>query len=260
MAGNAREPGRSVLSRVAAVLAAYDDDHLRLSLSDLAERSGLALSSTHRLAAQLAREGWLRRHDDATYSIGLTVFELGTRTPAYAELRRTALPYLTELAAETGENVQLAVLDGYEVLYIERLVGRRSVPLVSHPGSRLPLHATGVGKALLAARPEAFVRDYLSRPMRRFTSHTITTPGGVSREIAAIRRRGFAVTKEEMSLGSYSVACALDAGPAEPAAVGVTVRRISRTPEAMARRLRSVVDAIHAALGSASYDVSQLPP
>lgn len=245
MAGNAREPGRSVLSRVSAVLRAYDDDHLRLSLSELADRSGLALSSTHRLAAQLVEEGWLRRHDDATYSVGLAVFELGVRTPPYAGLRRAVLPFMAELSAETGENVQLAVLDGVEVLYIERLVGRRSVPLVSHPGSRLPLHATGVGKALLAAQPDAFVRDYLSRPLQRFTSHTITTPGGLSREIAAIRRRGFAFTKEEMSLGSYSVACTLEVAPDDPpAAIGVTVRRISRTPEAVARRLRTAVDAI----------------
>lgn len=249
MAGNSREPGRPVLSRVAAVLAAYDDEHLRLSLSEIAERSGLALSSVHRLIAQLVAQRWLLRHDDATYSVGMGLFELGLRTPAYAGLRRAVLPHLVELAAETGENVQLAVLDGAEVLYIERLAGRRSVPLVSHPGSRLPLHATGVGKALLAAQPDTFVRGYLSRPLHRITSHTIATPGGLSREVAAIRRRGFAYTKEEMSLGSHSVACTLTWGADESqAAVGITVRRISRSPEAMARRLQAAVRTMESVL------------
>lgn len=249
MAGNSREAGRSVLSRAMTILRAFDDGHLRLSLSELSERSGLALSTTHRVAGELVEHRLLARTTDGLFHIGLGTFALGVRAPAYAEVRRAALPYMSELSAETGENVQLAVLDGGSVLYLERTVGRRSVPLVSFPGSRLPLHATGVGKALLASQPDDAVRAYLSGPLERFTSHTMTAPGSLWREVAAVRERGFAFTKEEMSMGSFSVAQVLRSRPGgAQLAVGVTVRRIVRTPAAVAARLARCASDIDQAL------------
>lgn len=248
MAGNAGEPGRGVLSRAVAVLGAFDDDHLQLSLSELSERARLPLTTSHRLAAELVALGLLER-DAAGYRIGLGAFRIGVRAPAYAAVRRLALPFMSELSAETGENVQLGVLDGDAVTYLERTVGRRSVPLVSHPGSRLPLHATGVGKAILASLPDDDVRRILSAPLARFTPHTITAPGALLREVRAIRERGFAFTKEEVSLGSFSVAQVLGAAPyAMRLAVGVTVRRIVRTPAAVASRLATCAADIDTAL------------
>lgn len=249
MSGHAREPGRSVLSRAHALLTAYDADHRQLTLTELSERSGLALSTCHRLVGELCGADWLSRSPDGTYRVGHALFELGVHAPAYGEVRRLALPYLSELSFETGENVQLGVLDNDEVLYLERLVGRRSVPLVSFPGTRLPLHCTGVGKAMLATLPDEHVRRVLSRPLRRFTSHTITAPGALLREVRAIRERGYAFTREEMSLGAFSVAMTLRAtDDGAPLAVGVTVRRISRTPAATADRLRRTVELIDAEL------------
>lgn len=250
MAGNAGEPGRSVLSRAVAILDAFDDDHPVLSLSAISERSGLPLTTSHRLAGELVALGLLDR-DDLGYRVGLTAFRIGVRAPAYARVRRLALPFMSELSAQTGENVQLATLDGDAVVYLERTVGRRSVPLVSYPGSRLPLHATGVGKALLASMPDDDVRRVLSQPLTRFTPRTIIEPGALLREVRAIRERGFAFTKEEVSLGSFSVAQGLSATPyGMRLAVGVTVRRIVRTPAAVAARLATCATDIDTALTS----------
>lgn len=250
MAGNAGEPGRSVLSRAAALLRAFDDDHLQLTLSELSERAGLPLTTAHRLAGELVTLGLLER-DERGYRVGLEAFGIGVQAPAYARVRRLALPFMSELSAQTGENVQLATLDGDAVVYLERTVGRRSVPLVSYPGSRLPLHATGVGKALLASMPDDDVRRVLSQPLTRFTPRTIIAPGALLREVRAIRERGFAFTKEEVSLGSFSVAQVLSATPyGMRLAVGVTVRRIVRTPAAVAARLATCATDIDTALTS----------
>lgn len=248
MAGNAGEAGRSVLSRASAVLGAFDDGHLWLTLAELSERASLPLTTTHRLVGELMALGWLERNERG-YCIGLTTWRTGVLSPAYADVRRVALPFMSELSAETGENVRLAVLDGDAVTVLERTVGRRSVPLVSHPGSRMPLHCTGVGKALLATMTDADVRRVLSGPLQRFTSHTLTAPGALLREVRAIRERGFAYTTEEMSLGSFSVAQSLNERPhGMRIAVGVTVRRIVRTPETVAKRLARCAADIDAVL------------
>lgn len=212
MAGGTIEAGRSVTSRALAVLGAYDDRHLRLGLSDIARRSGLPLTTAHRLVAELASWGALERREDGCYVVGRRLWQLGLLAPVHLELREVALPFLQDLFATTRENVQLAVRSGHEALYVERLHGHRSVALVSRAGGRLPLHATGVGKVLLAHAPPEVVARALERP-ERVTRHTIIEPGRLRREMADVRRRGYARTVEEMTLGTFSVAVPVH-GPA----------------------------------------------
>jgi DNA-binding IclR family transcriptional regulator len=113
---------------------------------------------------------------------------------------------MEDLYEATHENVQLAVLDGYDALFIERIRGPRSVPILTRVGGRLPLHATGVGKALLAFTPPAFIDEVIARGLQRITPHTITDPDELRNNLADVRRLGYAVTREEMSLGTVSVA------------------------------------------------------
>ena len=211
----------SVTSRALSVLGAFDAEHPALPLSALARRAGLPLTTTHRLVGELVAWGALDRREDGEYVVGRRLWDVGLLAPVSRELRDVALPYLQDLSAATGENAHLAVRDGTWALFVERISGRSAVPIVSRTGSRLPLHATGVGKVLLAhADPDVLV-EVLRRP-RRVTRYTVVDPVLLRRQVAEVRRRGYAVTGEEMSLGTATVAVPVrDVEGAVIAALGV---------------------------------------
>jgi DNA-binding IclR family transcriptional regulator len=211
----------SVTARALEVLATFDAEHLALTLSELARRTGLPLTTTHRLVGELVAWGALERQADGAYVIGRRLWDLGLLAPVSRGLRDLALPFLQDLSAATGENAHLAVQDGTSALYVERISGRSSVPIVSRSGTRLPLHATGVGKVLLAhAQPEV-LDEVLHRP-RRITAYTVVDAAVLRRQLSDVRRRGYALTGEEMSLGTVSVAVPVtDAAGTVVAALGV---------------------------------------
>jgi DNA-binding IclR family transcriptional regulator len=226
MAGRSATPGRSVTSRALAVLDAFDSSAPRLSLSEIAVRSGTPLTTTHRLLADLADWGAIVRRADGRYEIGRKLWDLGLLAPVQLELRQVAAPFLHDLHTTIRDTVHLAVRDGLSALYVERISGRESVPVVSQVGSRLPLHATGVGKVLLAAAPDDVVEQAL-RSLTRQTRHTVVEPGRMRRELTEIRRRRYARTSEEMSMGAASLAVPVQVerstGPVVAAALGVVV-------------------------------------
>ncbi|WP_308250874.1 IclR family transcriptional regulator [Nonomuraea rhizosphaerae] len=239
MAGGSREPGRTVTSKVLAILGAFDSGHPQLTLTDLARRSGLPLSTVHRLAGELEEWQALSRAPDGRLRIGLRLWELGQLAPA--RLQDLAHPWLQELFASTGENVHIAVRDGMEVLYVDKVAGRRAVPIVSRTGARLPMHPTGVGRALLAFEPDWFVRSYLERELERPTRHTITEPGRLARELATVRAQGYALTYEEMTLGSCSAAAPVLVDGRAVAALGIVLasRRARELPRLVEPLLRA---------------------
>ncbi|RBY90778.1 IclR family transcriptional regulator [Blastococcus sp. TF02A-26] len=224
MSGGAAETGRSVTSRALAVLDAFDAANPRLSLTEIAERSGTPLSTAHRLLAELTGWGGLVRRPDGRYEVGRKLWDLGLLAPVQAELRSVAAPFLLDVHTATRDTVHLAVREGHTALYVERISGRESVSVVSSVGSRLPLHATAVGKVLLAAAPDDVVEQVL-RSLTRATRHTVVDPRRLRRELAETRRRGYARTAEEMSLGTHSVAVPVqvEGTPVVAAALGVVV-------------------------------------
>ncbi len=203
MAG--RSNGITVTSRVLAILGAFDAHHRHLSLSEISERADLPIATAHRLLAELTAGGMLERDADGTYEIGRRLWDLGLLASVEQDLREVALPFLQDVHASTGETVHFAVLDDDAALYIERVAGRASARVLSKPGARLPLHATGVGKVLLAFSGRSLRERALQSP-QRLTAHTMTEPGRLRRELAEVRRRGFARTSEELTLGAFSVA------------------------------------------------------
>jgi DNA-binding IclR family transcriptional regulator len=226
MAGNSGASGQAVAARALAMLDAFSSESPRLTLSEIAERSGAPLTTAHRFVGVLSDWGALVRRSDGRYEIGRKLWDLGLLAPVQAELRQVAAPFLLDVHTATRDTVHLAVRDGLSALYVERISGRESVPVVSQVGSRLPLHATGVGKVLLAAAPDD-VFDRMLGALTRETRHTIADPPLLRREIAEVRRRGFARTAEEMSLGMASVAVPVTverAGtPVVAAALGIVV-------------------------------------
>lgn len=228
MAGGSREPGRTVASRVLAVLDAFDTDHSVLGITDVARRSGLALSTAHRLVGELEAWGALTRRLDGRYEVGPKLWRLGLLAPVHRELREVALPYMQDVLAATGENVHLAVRDELGVLYVERIYGNKAVPLVSGTGVRLPLHATGVGKVLLADAPQ-LVQERALRELSAVTPHTITDPARLRQQLAEVRRRGFARTLDEMTVGTASMAVPVrDVSGTTRAALGLVVTNTRR--------------------------------
>lgn len=226
MAGGSATPGRSVTSRALAILDAFDAASPRLSLSEIAERSGTPLTTAHRLLAELTDWGALVRRADARYEIGPKLWDLGLLAPVQLELRQVAAPFLMDVHTAIRDTVHLAVRDGLSALYVERVSGRESVPVVSTVGSRLPLHATGVGKVLLAAAPPEVEQEVL-RSLTRVTRHTVIDPGRLRRELTEVRRRKYARTSEEMSPGAASLAVPVQVerprGPIVVAALGIVV-------------------------------------
>jgi DNA-binding IclR family transcriptional regulator len=206
MANNHDWPGRSVTSKVVSLLSAFSSDAQELSLNGLARRSDLPLSTAYRLASELVESGILERESRGSYRIGLRLWEIGSLAPRGLTIRDTALPFMQELHKTTQENVHLAVLDGYEALYVTKISGHRSITSKARIGQRLPLHATGVGKVLLAFSPRSLFREILARGLTPYTPRTIVAPGQLSKALAEIRRTGIAFSREELTLGAVSVA------------------------------------------------------
>ncbi|MBG0568551.1 IclR family transcriptional regulator [Actinoplanes aureus] len=219
--------GVSVTSRALDLLGAFDGEHRSLSLTDLARRAGLPLATAHRLVGELHRWGALAREPNGDYVIGRRLWQLGLLAPVQSGLRQAASPFLHDLYGTTLATVHLAVRDGLEVLYIERLAGHVSVPVVSRVGSRLPMHATGVGKVLLAYAPEEVRTEVLGR-LTRITAYTVTQPARLLEQLRRVRAEGYATTGEEMSLGACSVAVPVRRGDTVVAALGMVVPDLRR--------------------------------
>lgn len=249
MAGNSSSPGTSVTARVLAILGAFDAAHRELRLSDLARRADLPLPTAYRLVKELAGWGALARRDNGNYVVGRRIWDLGLLAPVQTGLREVASPFLHDIYGATLATVHLAVPDGDKVLYLDRLSGHASVPVVSAIGSRLPMHATGVGKVLLAYAPEDAQLAVLS-DLQRITPYTITQPGRLRRELARVRQEGFAQTHEEMSLGACSVAVPVR-GQSDRvvAALGIVVPSLKRDRARLVAALEVAARGIRRTLG-----------
>lgn len=231
MAGNTSDPGATVVSRVFALLGAFDEAHRSLGLSELARRAGLPLATAHRLCADLVAAGALSRRGSGEFVIGRRLWTTGMLAPVQTGLRELAAPYLHDIHATTRATVHLAVREGAEVLYLDRVSGGGSAPVVSRIGGRLPLHCTGVGKVLLAHAPDAVMDQVLGR-LTRATPFTVVAPAVLRAQLERIRRDGYATTVDEMTVGASSVAVPVSrptaAGPEVVAALGIVVVHLRR--------------------------------
>lgn len=197
--------GRSVGDRLIHILDTVAAAPGEVGLSELARLTGLKKATVHRLAADLVAHRMLERGGYG-YRLGLRLFELGQQVPASRRLRATALPFMADLLTATGEIVQLGVLDGTEVVYVEKLTGRHSVAVPSAVGTRLPAYCSGLGKAILAFEDETAVERVLAAPMPARTSTTITDRSRLLRELEVVRDSGVAYDREEGTRGIVCVA------------------------------------------------------
>ncbi|MBO1768187.1 IclR family transcriptional regulator [Allobranchiibius sp. GilTou38] len=257
MAGNTATAGASVVSRALALLSAFDEDHRSLALTPLARRAHLPVPTTYRIASELVAGGALTRRASGEYVVGRRLWDIGLLAPVQTGLRQIASPFLTDLHAATRATVHLAIRDRAQVLYLERISGNASVPVVSTVGSRLPLHSTGVGKVLFAYAPAAVQEEALAS-LSRVTPYTVTSAARMRRQLDRVRRDGYATTTEEMTLGACSAAVPIRAAEGEQvvAALGVVVADLRRDRARLVTALRVAAQGIGRSLQPTAGDRS----
>ncbi|MBB2914236.1 DNA-binding IclR family transcriptional regulator [Streptosporangium becharense] len=184
--------GESVLTRAVRILEAFSPQEPVLTVSQISRRAALPLATAVRLVEELTRHGLLARDEQRRVRIGNRLWELAQRASPMRTLRETAMQFMGDLHGVVGHSAQLGILDGEEVLFIERLIAPGAVVTVTQIGGRLPLHASSAGLVLLAHAP-ADVRDRVLRgPLQTYTPHTITDQRALRTALAEVRRNGFA--------------------------------------------------------------------
>jgi IclR family pca regulon transcriptional regulator len=269
-ADNGREPAWSIpslreprysqsLERGLAILGSFTAKRPVMGIADIADELGMSRSTTHRYVITLVALGYLEQGASRKYRLGLRVTDLGMSALNSTGLREHAHPYLEELRQRSSYTSSLAVLDGAEVLYVDRVRsfrrGQGRTELDLHAGSRLPAYCTALGKLLLANLPEAERREALaSIKLAKRGPNTITGKKALSEELDQIADAGFAVNDEEMGADLYAIAVPVrDAGAEVVAAVGLSAHSsmisLEEMVDALSPHLVSAADRISARLG-----------
>jgi PcaR/PcaU/PobR family beta-ketoadipate pathway transcriptional regulator len=190
------------LARGLAVLSAFSEEQPDMSLTNISQRLQLNKTTTFRLLSTLETSGYIVRDQQTKlYRPGLEVLRLGFLVLNNIEVRQIAAPYLRRLVDEVEETVNLAVLDGHEVIYIDRVGSKHLVNVYRPVGSRLPAYCTSTGKVMLAYLPPDQLEAALAATTwERYTQHTLTTPESLKDNLALIRERGFSDSDGEMIL------------------------------------------------------------
>lgn len=252
--GESRDTVQS-LSRALGLLnalAAQDDG---VGLSDLSKRVGLAVSTAHRLLTTLQQEGFVRFDDQrGVWTVGVQAYVVGSAFLRARELTAIARPVMRQLMEDSGETVNLAVEDRGEAIYVAQVESRQMMRAIARPGGRALMHASGVGKALLAAMPETDCeRIVAGHGLPRETERTLSTPNGLRAELDAIRKRGYAIDDEENAVGLRCVAAVIHDEHAQPIAAlslsGPKARIGDGMIETLGRAVQDAAERITAALG-----------
>jgi DNA-binding IclR family transcriptional regulator len=245
---------QGVLGRGASIMAAFDGDQPVLSLHELAARTRLPKSTLHRLADQLCEVGWLER-EHRGYRVGLRMFELGTLAAEGNRLHQAAVPHLQSLAARTGLAAHLALLDGAEVVYLERIApGPVRVP--TRRGGRKPAYCTALGKAI-AAFDDAAGHALCSAPMPRRTAKTITDPDALRAALRQVREAGLALDRGEAYEDLVCVAAPVRAAGASGS--GAAIGAVSVTGPACLMRWSAAAAAVRATAAAVWNATASVP-
>jgi len=195
-----RTSADSVLSKARVILEALSRKERGLGLSSLSRECDLPKATVYRLCSELVDWGVVDR-TGSVYRLGSKLFELGNRVPPRRLLRDEVLPYMEDLFVAFRQTVHFAVLDGTEVLYIEKLTGHDDCSTPSRVAARMDLHCTAVGKAILAFSPGEVLARVLAKGLSRRTPFTIVAPSILALELLEIRKTGLAYDREEAKLG-----------------------------------------------------------
>lgn len=251
-AGRAAGPSApSAIGKALRLLSTFRSADQGVTLSALARRAGLSLTTTHRIVSELIDWGALERDVDGLITVGLRLYEIGVLAPRGHGLREAALPYMEDLYEVTHEVVQLAVREGTELVFIERLAGRRSIGVLTRVGMRFPLPASAAGLVLLAHAPFDVREAVLSKPLKPFSRRTIVDPDQVRAMLPDIRRLGFAVSSGQVSVNAVAVGAPIcDASGNVVAALAVVADESGRSGRELGRLVSTTARAISRAVAA----------
>lgn len=212
--------GSSAIGRMTQILDAFGADS-ELAQSDLVARTRLPKATIHRTVGLLVEFGWLQRLGDR-FRLGTRLFEMGGRVVTTSRLREVAIPYLEDLYEATHEIVNLGVLDGAEVMYIEKIGSHRRIDTPARVGHRFPAHCTALGKAMLSTCPEDVIERVIADGLVRRTDKTIVSPEAFRRELAQVAASTIAIDDGEFADGMICFAAPIRGSGRAVAAISVT--------------------------------------
>ncbi len=204
MAGNSTEPGRSVTSKVVAILLTFHDGDEH-SLTEIARLTGLPVSTAHRLVTELAGWGLLERTDELQFRVGLRIRAIGGRASYSPGIIESARRVLEDLATGARMDARLGILTGTRVTYIQKRFDHSPVTTFA-TAPRLPAYATALGKALLAFSSLEVLNRVIGDGLERYTPYTLTDPERLRQSLEAIRLTRVAVSRWELESGLSAVA------------------------------------------------------
>lgn len=233
------------------VLAAADG----LSLTEIAEASGQAPATVYRILTTYQLQHMVEFQEDLQlWFVGPEAFRIGSAFLKRADVVERARPVMRQLMLDTGETANLAIADGADVVFLSQVESRDHIRAFFRPGTRGPIHASGIGKALMAYFPDQAVDAILARQgLEAFTAKTITDAEALRRDLAAVRSRGWSLDDEERTSGMRCIAAPVFNEFGEAVAgvsiSGPTVRLPDEEAARLGERVRESADAITAAAG-----------
>lgn len=257
--GSDKEPEYlSTLERGLSVLSAFNKSKPEMQLSEVAAVTNLSPAVARRCLNTLVKLGYVAKHG-RKFLLRPEVLSFGWSFMSSMNFESVALPYLQEVRDRTGDSTSMAVLSGHDILYVAHVSTQRHIRLSANVGTRFPLHATSLGKVLLAFQPENVIADYFSTAsMQQFTERTITTADGLRKILGQVRKQGFASAIDELDYGIVSVstpvfdqdrriACAINCSTST---TRVSVEELEDTRVPL---LRQAAQKIEAALAQSPY-------
>jgi IclR family transcriptional regulator, pca regulon regulatory protein len=238
------DPGPFVqsLERGLAVIRAFDAEHRRMTVSEVARRTGLDRAAARRFLLTLTRLGYVD-HDQGSFSLRPRVMELGYAYLSTLTLPDVAQPHMERLVAQVNESSSIAVLDDLDIVYAVRVPTRRIMSISIAVGTRFPAWATSMGRVLLAGLPPAELESRLERlEPTPYTARTVASLEELRDELAAVRERGWAMVDQELEEGLRSIAAPVhDAADSVEAALNVSVHASRTSLEELESRFLPLV-------------------
>jgi IclR family pca regulon transcriptional regulator len=238
--GTSPRPGPYVqsLERGLAVICAFDAEHRRMTVSQVARRAQLDRAAARRFLLTLVQLGYVH-HEEGLFSLRPRVLQLGFAYLSTLSLPEVAQPHMERLVREVNESSSIAVLDDLDIVYAVRVPTRRIMSVSIAVGTRFPAWVTSMGRVLLAGLPAEELEDRLARiDLRPYTRRTITSLPRLRRELEAVRRQGWAMVDQELEDGLRSVAAPIrDRADAVEAAINVSVHATRMTLDELRGRI-----------------------
>lgn len=242
------------VDRALHILDLFDEYNKELKLTEITERMGLHKSTVHSLLKTLQKHRYIEQNmENGKYSLGMKLFERGNYVTQNLDIRAIAREHLVELSKKTGRTVHLVILDGKEGIYVDKVESLNATVLYSRIGRRVPIHSSGVGKALVAFKEPADLEKILENyEFTKRTARTISDKESLLKELETVRKRGYAVDNEENEPGVYCIALPIKdhsgqvaaaisisttAGHVTPEELGSTIENLKETANKLSEKL-----------------------